>query len=173
MTIPEIRTERLLLRGFRSSDFDALSAFNADPEVSRYLGDGRALDRVDSWRQLAFFLGHWELRGYGMWALEIVETGEMIGRVGFMDPEGWPGFELGWVLARLHWGQGYASEAASTALRYAFEELGRALVISLIRPENHASIRVAERIGETQLGTTELMGGPALVYGAEKISFDE
>jgi RimJ/RimL family protein N-acetyltransferase len=172
MNIPELRTERLLLRPFREADLDKLSEINAHPEVAPFVGDGRVPTRADTWRQIAFFLGHWELRGYGMWAVELVETEELIGRVGYLDPEGWPGFELAWTLARPRWGRGYATEAASAALQYAFDVLGREQVISLIRPNNHRSIALAERIGETRLGETELLGGPVLIYGVERPVYD-
>src|SRR5437764_15358750 len=67
--IPELVTERLLLRGLEVSDFDAYAAICADPEVRRYLGDGRPLERPAAWREMAVLLGHWDLRGFGQWAL--------------------------------------------------------------------------------------------------------
>jgi RimJ/RimL family protein N-acetyltransferase len=85
--------------------------------------------------------------------------------VGFFNPEGWPGFELGWTLAREFWGRGYATEGARRALEHAFTEMGREHVISLIRPDNLPSVRVAERLGERLEGRVELLGSPALVYG--------
>ena len=164
MQIPEIETERLLLRAFRNEDLDAYAAMCADPEVMRYLGTGVTLSRGDSWRSMAGFLGHWALRGYGMWALEEKTTGMLVGRAGFLNPEGWPGFELGWTLGRPYWGHGFATEAAKRALEYAFEILAQPRVISLIRPANTPSMRVAERIGEVRSGEIELLGGPCYVY---------
>ena len=92
----------------------------------------------------------------------------MVGRMGFLNPEGWPGFEVGWTLARECWGRGYATEGARRMLEYAFTEMGREHVISLIHPENVNSIRVAERIGETVEGQTEVMGVPVLIYGISR-----
>jgi len=103
-----------------------------------------------------------------MWAVEQKETGAFVGLVGFADPEGWPGFELAWKLVRRWWGNGYATEGAGAALAYAFTALNKDRVISLIHPENRASIRVAERIGESLQGRTELMGQEHLVYGIDK-----
>jgi RimJ/RimL family protein N-acetyltransferase len=160
-----LKTERLLLRMIREEDFEEYAALVADPEVARHLGEGKPLPRADAWRQMAFVLGHWQLRGYGLWAVEEAATGRLVGRVGFLDPEGWPGFELAWTLAREFWGRGYATEAARRALAYAFEELGRDHVISLIRPANAPSVRVAERLGERLEGRVELFGSEALVYG--------
>lgn len=161
-----LETERLLLREFRGTDLEAYAPMQADPEVMRFIGDGKTFERDMTWRSIAGMLGHWRLRGYGMWAVEEKATGILVGRAGFIDPPGWPGFELGWLLGREYWGRGYATEAARRCLRYAFEELGRDRVISLIRHANAPSIRVAERIGEKPAGEVEVMGSMALVYEA-------
>jgi RimJ/RimL family protein N-acetyltransferase len=91
----------------------------------------------------------------------------MIGRVGFWNPEGWPGFELGWLIGRSHWGSGLATEAARAALDYAAQSLRQPRVISLIRPDNRRSVRVAEKLGEKYERTIQLQGGDALVYAIE------
>jgi RimJ/RimL family protein N-acetyltransferase len=163
-----LRTERLLLRMLREEDFEEYAMMVADAEVMRYLGEGKPLSRGDAWRQMAFVLGHWQLRGYGLWAVEELSTGRLAGRIGFLYPEGWPDFELGWTLAREFWGRGYATEGARRALDFAFEELGREHVISLIRPDNGPSVRVAERLGESLEGSVELFGREALVYGISR-----
>jgi RimJ/RimL family protein N-acetyltransferase len=162
---PTLQTERLVLRMFRDDDLDAYAPICADPEVMRHLGEGKTLTRAEAWRQIAMIVGHWQLRGYGLWAVEERATGELVGRIGFFNPEGWPGFELGWVLRRAAWGKGYATEGARRALAHAFTEMGREHVISLIYPANTASIRVAERLGEALERRTELYGHEVLVYG--------
>src|SRR5919197_2503155 len=159
-----LETDRLTLRMLRAWDFGAYAEMCSDPEVMRYIGDGQPLARPLAWRNLAMMVGHWSLRGYGLWAAEERSSGALVGRVGFWNPEGWPGFELGWMLRRPFWGRGYATEGARAALQFAFTQLGQPRVISLIHPENAASIRVAQRLGERQLGSTEVMGKPALVY---------
>jgi RimJ/RimL family protein N-acetyltransferase len=161
-----LETPRLRLRPFRESDWEAYARMCADEEVMRYIGTGVTLTPDEAWRSMANFLGHWQLRGYGMWALEAKEGGALIGRAGFHDPPGWPGFELGWLLGREHWGKGYAREAAGLALAHAFDALGRKRVISLIRHGNARSIRVAEAIGERPAGEAEMLGSKALVYEA-------
>jgi RimJ/RimL family protein N-acetyltransferase len=166
--IPTLPTERLILRPFRDDDLDAYAEICADPEVMRYLGEGQPLSRAEAWRQMAFIVGHWQLKGFGLWAVEEQASGALIGRAGLLQPEGWPGFELGWTLGQQWWGKGYATEAARAGLRYAFQELDRNHVISLIRPENHPSIRVAERLGERLEGEVEFFGGRALIYGIER-----
>jgi len=167
MQIPHLQTNRLLLREFRESDHDAYARIHGDPETMRYIGTGEPLDRKTAWRSLAFFLGHWQLRGFGMWAVEDKATGEFIGRVGYYQPDGWPGFELGWTIDRRHWGRGFATEAAKAALKVALPAFGRRHVISLIQPGNAASIRVAEKIGETFEREIDLDGKRVLVYGIE------
>jgi RimJ/RimL family protein N-acetyltransferase len=148
----------------RESDFDTYAEMCADPEIMRYMGDGQPLVRHLAWRNLAMMVGHWSLRGYGLWAAEERSSGVLVGRIGFWNPEGWPGFELGWMLRRSFWGRGYATEGARAALEFAFTRLGQPHVISLIHPENAASIRVAQRLGECRVDSTEVMGKPALVY---------
>ena len=164
MVIPTLETDRLRLCAFRNDHLDAYASFCADPEVMRYLGTGVTQNRGEAWRAMASMLGHWELRGYGMWAVERKDGGELVGRAGFINPEGWPGFELGWVLGRPHWGNGYAIEAARVALRYGRETLGRDRVISLIRQGNERSVKVALALGSRLTGETELLGSRALVY---------
>ena len=111
--IPRLETERLIMREWRNSDLDAMAAILVDPKVMRYLS-GEPLVRNDAWRNLASAAGHWVLRGYGTWAVERKSDGALIGRVGLIQPEGWPGLEVGWTLGRPYWGQGYATESAST-----------------------------------------------------------
>ena len=144
--IPRLETERLVLRGFEEGDLDAYAAMTGDPEVMRYMGRG-PFDRADAWREIALYVGHFELRGYTHWALELRETGELVGRCGPWRPEGWPALEVGWLLAREHWGRGYATEAGRAAIDYAWSELGADRVISLVLPGNERSAKVARRLG--------------------------
>jgi RimJ/RimL family protein N-acetyltransferase len=153
---------------FRQDDLDAYAAISADVEVMRYLGDGKPLKRPDTWRQIAMILGHWTLRGYGLLAIEEKATGALVGRAGFFEPEGWPGFELGWMLRRASWGKGYATEAARRLLAHAFTDMKRERVISLIREANTPSIRVAERLGERLDGRAVIFGQEALVYAIDR-----
>jgi RimJ/RimL family protein N-acetyltransferase len=169
MGIPTLETARLLLRPFRKTDFEDYAALYADPEITRHFGSGpEPWDRPRAWRHLAFQQGCWLLRGIGMWAVELRETGDFLGAIGFSAPEGWPGFELAWTLARLWWGHGYATEGAREALAYAFYVLAEDRVISLIAPENRASIRVAERIGERLERRIQHLGREMLCYGIDR-----
>jgi len=163
-----LETERLILRMFREDDAEAYARICADPEVMRYLADGRPLSTLEAWRNMAFHVGHWQLRGYGHFAVEEKSSGSFAGRIGFLNPAGWPGFELGWTLGREFWGKGYATEGARRALKYAFEEMGRDHVISLIQPQNKASIKVAERLGEKLEGQTQVFDHKVLIYGIDR-----
>jgi len=128
---------------------------------------------MDVWRQMATLMGHWYFRGYGVWAVVEKRTGKLIGRIGFMNPAGWPGFELGWVLGRDSWGRGYATEGARRALEHAFTQMNREHLISLIAPENLSSIKVAERLGETVEGKTEVLGRNVLIYGISREAWEK
>jgi len=160
-----LETERLTLRMFRPSDLEAYAEMCADQDVMRYINDGRTLSREETWRDMAVILGHWELRGYGLWAVEERATRNLIGRIGHWNPEGWPGFEIGWMLGRRYWGHGFATEGAKAALKYAFSVLNVPHVISLIHSDNTPSIRVAEKLGERLEGTTEVSKITFQVYG--------
>jgi RimJ/RimL family protein N-acetyltransferase len=166
-----LETARLRLRPFRADDFDPYATMCADPEVMRYVGDRGVLSRDEAWRQMAMLAGHWQLRGFGMWAVEERETGAFVGRVGLYYPEGWPDREVAWALARAYWGRGYAAEAARAALEVAFGRLGWPRAISLIDPLNARSVRLAERLGERLEGETTVRGHQVAVYAIEKAAW--
>ncbi len=174
MSAPKaLSTDRLLLRQFRLEDFEAYAAIMGDEEVSRYLGDGKPRPRGIAWREIATTLGHWELLGFGHYAVERQSDGVLLGKVGFLMPESWPEFELGWVLGRGYWGLGYATEAARACLGVAFDSLQRERVASFIRPDNEPSKRVAARIGETHESAAELLGGPIETWGITRRAWEE
>ena len=107
---------------------------------------------------------HWRLRGYGLWAVEERATGAFLGRLGCWRPEGWPALEIGYTLARGHWGRGYASEGARASLEYARAMLKPARICSIIRPGNSASIRVAEGLGAVRGEEIEFFGGRSALF---------
>jgi RimJ/RimL family protein N-acetyltransferase len=162
--IPELRSTRLLLRAWRSNDAEAWGRICGDPVTMRYIGDGSPIPPHRAWHGLASFLGHWALRGYGMWAVADRSTGDLVGRTGLYHPEGWPGIELGWLFDRSRWGEGLATEAARLAAAWTWESLDTDRIIHLIRPENQASIRVAEKIGASLAERIELGGRAVDVY---------
>jgi RimJ/RimL family protein N-acetyltransferase len=160
---PVLETERLLLRQFHEGDLDAYARITSDPLVMRHVG-GSPLTRDEAWRSLGYLLGHWKIRGFGLWAAEEKATGRLIGRIGLYRPEGWPGLEVGWLVDRARWGEGFASEGGAASLRHAFEALRARRVISVIEPGNDASIRVAEKLGERLRERIQLQGRRVLVY---------
>ena len=149
--IPELITERLRLRAFRNADVGCYARFCADPEVMRFLG-GRPWSRIESWRHIAMMLGHWQMRGYGSFAVERLSDNALIGRVGCIEPDGWPAFEIGWMIGREHQGQGYATEAARAVKSWVRDVLGRDRVAHLIDDANLASQAVARKLGAEPTG---------------------
>lgn len=154
MTLPILFTERLMLRPLNGEDFEAWAAFQADAETMRFLGGAQT--RAEAWRSLCTMAGAWSVRGYSMFALIERSTSSWVGRVGPWQPEGWPGTEIGWGVAREHAGKGYAYEAAVAAMDYAVEMLGWTDIIHTIDPDNLPSIRLAQRLGAVNRGPTRL-----------------
>ncbi|MBQ0827053.1 GNAT family N-acetyltransferase [Streptomyces tagetis] len=144
----ELRTARLLLRGWRESDLEPWAELNADPEVRAYFPD--VLDRARSDASAAFFQAGLDRRGWGWWAVETVATGEFIGFAG-LDPvdAGMPftGVEAGWRLARAAWGHGYATEAGRAVLAHGFGELGLPEILAVTAAGNARSRAVMGRLG--------------------------
>ena len=164
LQIPELTTERLLLRCFRHEDLDAYAEMMASPDVVRHLGAGIPLSRADAWLQMAMLTGHWVLRGYGVWAVEERATGRFLGRIGCMNQEGFPAFEIAYTLGSWAWGKGFAREGAAAALDFARNVLKHPEITSIIRPANTASIRVATSLGAVPGETVEFFGAPSVLY---------
>lgn len=167
MKIDQLETENLVLRMWRNEDIDPYAEMCADPDVMKYLG-GKRFNRLEAWRHAAFFIGHWYLKGFGHWAVVEKRSQRFIGRIGFLYPDGWPGFELGWALSKDVWNKGYATEGAREALGYAFTRLDKEEIISLIHPENNASLKVATKLGEIYKREIEFKGTMVSLYGISK-----
>jgi RimJ/RimL family protein N-acetyltransferase len=158
--VTTVETERLLLRPWRpAADLEPLAELCADPEVMRFIADGRTLSRAEAGELLAAVAGHWERHGYGLWAVEVRaeaggRPGEAIGFAGLAIPSFLPAVlpavECGWRLARAWWGRGLATEAARASVAWGRRELGLASVVSIMAPGNHRSVRVAEKLGMTR-----------------------
>ncbi|MGO9762259.1 MAG: GNAT family N-acetyltransferase [Solirubrobacteraceae bacterium] len=147
--MPELRTERLLLRPWRAEDREPFAALNADPAVMEYFP--ATLSRAESDKLAQRIDGDIQRQGYGLWAVEIPGEAPFIGFVGLLatdvDMPFSPATEVGWRLARDHWGRGLASEAARAAIAFAFDELELGKIVALTAAGNVRSRRVMERLG--------------------------
>jgi RimJ/RimL family protein N-acetyltransferase/CheY-like chemotaxis protein len=146
----QLETSRLILRTPRLEDLDGWSDMMTDEVATRFIGG--VAPRAICWRQLMTMIGAWHSVGFAMFSVIEKETGRWIGRLGPWQPEGWPGTEIGWAIARDRWGRGYAVEGAVAATNWAFDTLGWTNIIHSIAPDNLASQRVAQKLGSRHLG---------------------
>jgi RimJ/RimL family protein N-acetyltransferase len=149
---PRIETERLVLRRWDvAGDLDAYADICADPEVMRFIGDGRVATRDETAERLEQFEQTWNELGFGLFALERRDTGECIGNTGLAVPdflpEILPAVEIGWRLARSEWRRGFATEAARAALAFAWDPVGLDRVVSVHVVGNDPSGNVMQKLG--------------------------
>jgi RimJ/RimL family protein N-acetyltransferase len=176
-----IETERLILRKPRVEDAADLAVAFADPETMRFMGDGSIATEPQVEDRIRFWLARWEKNGIGLFAMENRADGRVLGRTGFLvwDTANWKTssfaeaderaeVELGWLVAREHWGHGYATEAALALRDWGIAERGLKRLVSLIRPGNDRSVRVAEKIGERYESEILVNGLPAMLYALER-----
>jgi RimJ/RimL family protein N-acetyltransferase len=155
--IPTLQTERLVLRAPAPGDFPVYRDFYADPEASTFYGG--PLTAALAWRKLAFDIGHWSLRGFGMWSIVERESAATIGGCGIVWPEGWPRHELTWWIAPAARRRGYALEASRAAIGWAYELLGWGRVETHMNDSNEAARKLAEKLGGTVIGREEFPDG--------------
>jgi len=153
-TFPRIETERLILRLPRVEDFDAYAELFTDEDATRYIGG--VLKRGAAWRRFLQMPGAWMVQGFAMFSVLDKRSGEWLGQAGPWRPQGWPGTEVGWSFRRSAWGRGFASEAASASIDWAFANLGWTEVIHCIAPDNEASKKLAGRLGSRQCRSGKL-----------------
>lgn len=147
-----LTTDRLILRPWRDADREPFAAMNADPEVSRYFPS--TLSREESDRQADRIVEKMASRGFGFWAVEIPGVTSFAGFIGLsvpgFDAPFMPCVEIGWRLARAHWGHGYATEGARASLRFGFETIGVTEIVAFTAVGNARSRRVMDRLGMTR-----------------------
>ena len=142
-----VQTARLILRPPAPQDWPAFHDFMMSDRSTAF-GSHKDLGRA--FRAFAAELGHWQIFGYGMWAVTALDDDTALGLVGPWTPPDWPEKEVGWmILSGAAEGTGIATEAARAAIRHAFEVLGWSTVVSYIAPENTRSIRLAAKLGAT------------------------
>ena len=156
MGLPDIiiETDRLILRPPRVEDFDAYASKMADPEGTRFIGGPQV--RAVAWRSFLTSAGAWMIQGFSMFSVIERASGRWIGRLGPWHPEGWPGTEVGWGLAREAQGKGYAYEGSVAAIDWAFANLEWTEVIHSIHPDNRSSQLLAQRLGSSLQGLGKL-----------------
>jgi RimJ/RimL family protein N-acetyltransferase len=147
-------TPRLILRPPRVEDLDAWAEMMLDEPTARFIGG--VMPRPVCWRQLMTMIGAWHSQGFAMFSVIEKASGRWIGRLGPWQPDGWPGFEIGWAIVREYWGRGYAVEGAIATTNWAFDHLDRSNIIHSIAPENLPSQRVAQKLGSRHLGPGKL-----------------
>jgi len=146
---PQLETQRLILRLPRRQDFDGYAELFEDADAVKFIGG--ASPRAATWRRFLQMPGAWAVQGFAMFSVIDKASGEWLGQAGPWQPEGWNGTEVGWSFRRAAWRRGYATEAATAAIDWAFANLGWSEVIHNIAPGNTASIAVAERLGSRYL----------------------
>jgi RimJ/RimL family protein N-acetyltransferase len=144
-SLPVIETTRLRLRMFRPEDLDDLAGMFSDPQVMRYVADGKPAGRDVAQKALTSVIDHWRREGFGRWAAEDKDSSQFVGFGGLRSLFGMP--EVVYHFARLHWGKGLATELARASLRYGFEEHRFERIVAVAKPENAASIHVMEKLG--------------------------
>ena len=150
----QIETARLLLRLPRADDLGPWADMMADEQAARFIGG--VMPREVCWRGLMTMIGAWHAQGFAMFSVVEKATGRWVGRLGPWQPEGWPGTEVGWAIARECWGRGYATEGATAAINWAFDTLGWSNVIHCIDAANAQSHAVARKLGSRIVGTSIL-----------------
>ena len=160
---PVIETARLILRQWRNADMAPYTKMLSDPDTARFITvDGKpVIDEMTGWRHAVVMAGHWALHGAGMFVVEEKSSGQFAGRVGPWFPPGWPGFEVGWGIAKELRGKGYAAEAARASIDWAFGRFDLEQIVHCIDRANIASQGVAKRLGAKIDREIELFGHTA------------
>jgi len=148
-----IETERLTLRRWTPADLAPMVAMNSDPRTMQWTGDGSVIDAAGTGEELAQYEQRWEERGFGIWAVEYRETGELTGFAGLSIPmflpEILPAVGLGCRFAPKWWGGGIATESLIPCLRFGFIDRGMERIVSANQITNDASARILEKLGMT------------------------
>jgi RimJ/RimL family protein N-acetyltransferase len=144
----ELHTERLILRQFQEQDCLQLHRYYSDEEATKFTV-ARKFSKGDTWRTMASMIGHWQIKGYGPYAVVERSSQRVLGPIGFWFPNDWPFPEVKWGLAREHWGKGFASEGARAVLLAWQQYIPHTHLISLIHQDNQASINLARALGAT------------------------
>jgi ribosomal-protein-alanine N-acetyltransferase len=147
LTMLMIETARLTLRPFKPHDLNDLYEIRSDPDVMRYIGSGKPESIEQVRTALNKILSHWEGHGFGRWAAIDKERDKLIGWCGLSYLEDTEDVEIGYGIAKSHWGKGLTSEAAAAVIKWGFEDLGLDHIVAVAWPDNVISRRVMDRLG--------------------------
>jgi RimJ/RimL family protein N-acetyltransferase len=158
MTTPTIKTDRLTLRAFTEADTDALTLILNGDDVLRYFPTTTPPTRGGVTKMITRILHHWEEKGYGLWALTLAETGQLMGRCGLQYIPETDEVEVDFILDRQFWGQSFATKAGQTSMNYGFDSLDVNSITGIVHPDNLASQRVLQKLGMQYVEATEYFG---------------
>lgn len=161
VVIPELTTERLVLRGPEAEDYPNFKATFTSYRA-RFMGG--PLNDYEAWMLYAAEIGHWQIRGYGMWMIHDRDTDRTLGMAGAWKPAKWPEPELAWVIWPEVAGRGIALEATDAARSWCYDTLGWETAVSYIDPKNYESIKLAERLGARRDIEAATVDGSDVVY---------
>ena len=147
LAMKTIETERLLLRPFATDDLDDFALLCADPEVMRFIGDGKPQSRERAEIRFNALIKHGNDHGFAPFAVTTKSGSDFAGFCGLQHLDSTPEIEVGYRLRKRFWGMGLATEAARASLRFGFEELALDRIVAVVQPQNIASCRVIEKIG--------------------------
>lgn len=186
--MPRLETARLRLRPWSKGDVPEYARILRDPEVMRYLGSGfryrvkrgaasavASVSDLEARRAIRKLTTHWSRCGFGEWAVEEKATGQLIGQVGLHHHPDWVAdtadVEVGWLLARRAWGQGFATEGGRASIAYAFDRLALERLVSIAFLPNERSQRVMERLGLARIGETHWKGSDVVWYAIDRVAW--
>lgn len=158
------QTDRLRIRRLVASDEHAMYRVYSDPEAMRYVDDGRPISREDCARWMLVTAENYGKRGYGMFAVELLRTTEVIGFCGLVHPGGQPEPEVKYAFQRTFWGQGFATETCRALITWGRESAELEEIIATVDPENKPSHAVLRKVGMRKLRTDMRSGRPVDVY---------
>jgi len=167
----ELTTARLKLRAFREADIDPMQQIVNGKDVLRYFPKTDPLSRERVERMIHNLLKHWEEHGFGLWAIELSLSGELIGRCGLQVIPDTGEEEVDFILGREYWGQGYATEAGLASLRYGFEVVKLKSIVGIVHIENVASQKVLEKLGMKRTRRANYFGIDCFRYAIERSEF--
>jgi ribosomal-protein-alanine N-acetyltransferase len=161
---PTLETERLLMSPITEGDLDDVAALYADADVMRFIGLRGPLTREQTQERVAFMVDHWRKHGFGMWLLRLKDGGDFVGRCGLRYLDNSDEVELGYTLAKAHWGRGFATESSRAVVRHAFDVLKLPRLVAIADPANTASVNVMKKLGMTFERVGHFYGSECVLY---------